>query len=317
MSALLEAHSVHMGGTFTIKVYPQSYYERDQVESIIRKSFDEVRRIETLLTDFSDSPFNKINDHAGIHPVKVDEETFQLIKESIEFSKVSRGIFDISYASVGHLWRKYLKEGIPPKEEDIQKAKQYIDYRLIELDKEKRTVYLPHSLMKISLGGIGKGYAVDRLYYYLRQEGLENFQVNGSGDIRVHSSTDAPRAWRIGIQNPFSNNDKKLMGYLEVANGAVATSGDYKQTKIFKGRKIHHIISPSTGYSINEVVSATVFSSRAITADVYGTICLLHSAEKAIEILDEAELKGFVVHKSGKVFASQKVSQQFNQQGSI
>jgi thiamine biosynthesis lipoprotein len=296
-----------MGGNFEVKLYPSSHFKLDEIKKIIQNSFSVVSDIERKFTDFKSSPFNEINKQAGKRSVIVDHEIMDLIKRSKDFSVKSNGIFDISYASVGNIWRDYLRDDIEPNESEIKDCKQLIDYNKIEINEKAMTVYLPHEKMKISMGGIGKGYAVDKLFERLRFEGLENFQINGSGDIRVHSTKNAPRPWKLGIRNPLAKNAIKLMGYLNITNGAVATSGDYNQMKIYKGKKIHHIISPSTGFSINDVVSATVFSKSAMEADVFATICLLNTADKAINILEENNLTGIVVHKSGRVLASNKV----------
>ena len=186
MSRYLEFNSKHMGGTFTVRVFPSSFFDKDKISKIIKDSFKVVSDIEEKLTDFKDSPFNEINRKAGVSPVVVDREIMDLILKSQDYSIKSSGLFDISYASVGHIWRKYLKDNIKPDEAEIQELKSLIDFKNILVSKSDMTVFLPHKGMKISLGGIGKGYAVDKLFEKLRSQQIENFQINGSGDIRVH-----------------------------------------------------------------------------------------------------------------------------------
>ena len=299
-----------MGGEFQFLCFPQNYFSKEDVYKIFDEAYDEVKRIEVKFTDFKPSLFNEINKFAGIRPVSVDDETMFLIKESIEVSDRSQGTFDISFASVGHLWRAYKAENKVLAQETINQYLKFIDYKLIQIDEIKKTVYLPHSQMKIGLGGIGKGYSVDQVFNYFIKKGLYNFYINGAGDIRVHSRADAPRKWRIGIRNPLSEDASKSVGIIQMAEGAIASSGGYIHN--VNGDKFnHHIINPKTGLSNREVIASTVIADNAITADVTATILMNMGKIKAIEYLNEQNLSGLVFCSEGRSYLSDRALKNF------
>jgi thiamine biosynthesis lipoprotein len=301
-----------MGGEFQLMCFPQSTISYDHVHEIFLKAEKEVLRVEKKFTDFHNSPLNDINNNAGINPVTVDEELFTLVSKAIDISKQSQGIFDISYASVGHPWREAKKNGQTLSSQIINELKAYIDYKRIEFDANKQTIYLPHPKIQIGLGGIGKGYAVDQAYEVLKKNGLYNFYINGSGDIRVHSHPEAPRLWRVGIRNPFSKDPGQSAGVIQIKDGSVASSGGYihKNTSS-KHQQDHHIIEPKSGQSHHELIATTVLADDAITADTTATILMNLSAARALSYLDQLNLSGFVIDQSGKSHLSQKALASF------
>jgi thiamine biosynthesis lipoprotein len=296
-----------MGGHFSIFAWTTSEQEAERIRSAIAEGFNQISLLEDKLTDFRPSPFNRINEWAGIHPVAVDQETFDLIEHALLISKDTDGAFDISYASVGQLWRSARQSGILPNVAEIEAKRRYVDYRLIQLNRRELTVYLPYKDMKIGLGGIGKGHAVDKFYQFLRQQNISNFMVNGAGDVRVHSQRDAPRPWRLQVRNPFSEDIKKSMGVVQLANGAMATSGDYinyvKSTESLQ-RKYHHIIDPKLGFPTNEIVSCTVMAPTAIVADTIATSVIVMNLKMGLKYLNQKKFIGFVVTKDGVVHLS-------------
>jgi thiamine biosynthesis lipoprotein len=309
----LVVSSKHMGGRWEVQCFPHNKYEREHFNQIIQDGFKEVVRIENLLTDFKPSPFMKINDFAGEKPVKVDQEIFNLIEESLQISKETDGLFDISYATVGHYWRQCKKKGLTPDEKTVAELSEFIDYRTIEIDKEERTVFLPHPFMRIGLGGIGKGYAVDKLFDFLRRKGMVNFMVNGSGDIRVHSLASAPRKWKVGIRNPFNPDPTVNCGLLCIDQGSVATSGDYVNTIKNTQTKSHHIISPMDGQSSKGIVSSTVWTDSAVLSDTMATSLMLMEIHEAIAFSNSRGLFTLLIDESGKVYLSRKAMQVMTQ----
>lgn len=299
-----------MGGEFQFSCFPQNFLSREEVFVLFDEAYREVKRIEEKYTDFSESYFNRINEQAGLKPVEVDEETIHLIKESLKVSNLSSGVFDISFASVGHLWRASKNEGKTLSKEVIESQRPFINYQLIQLDFEAKTVFLPHSQMKIGLGGIGKGYAVDQVYNLFIKRGLYNFYINGSGDIRVHSRADAPRKWRIGIRNPLSADPAKSVGVIQMDSGAVASSGGYIHN-VNGDRFNNHIINPKTGVSAQDVIASTVIADDAITADTTATILMNLSKQEAVDYLNKLNLSGFVFCKEGRSYLSERAMKNF------
>lgn len=298
-----------MGSPFTIQVYAPLDTKQELILQWIELAFAEISRIEDLLTDFRASPFNDINAMAGIRPVKVNREIFNILELSLQISRDSDGAFDISYASVGHLWRKASNAGIPPSQEALNRAKSFVDFRKIEMNPLTQEVFLPQSEMKIGLGGIGKGYAVDQAFHLLRHLGLDNFDVNGAGDIHVHSSPAAPRPWRIGIRNPLAEKNI-AMGQLQIQNGAVATSGDYERFFRHRGIKYHHVLDGRTGDITQGVTSVTVMATSTVTADVCATTAMALGPQKGIEFLERKRgVSGFLVTTDGKVHKTQNLKE--------
>ncbi len=299
-----------MGGEFQFLTFPQTYLSQKDVQAIFEEAYLEVKRIETKFTDFNPSPFNEINQYAGIKAIHVDQETLHLIKNSINISKKSKGLFDISFASIGHIWRKYSDVGQSLPLDVIKEKISLINYKNIELDEEKSTVFLPHADMKIGLGGIGKGYAVDCVYQLFLKRGLTNFYVNGAGDLRVHSRADAPRPWRIGIRNPLSIETVKNVGIIQLANGAIASSGGYINN-VAGNTKDHHIIHPQMGRSKTDIIGSTVLADDSTTADTTATILMNMDIPQALEYLNDEHLSGIVFSNTGQTFLSERALKNF------
>jgi len=304
---LVQQQCTLMGSPFTIQAYVPRHGPRRPVAEWMRLAFGEIARIEDLLTDFRPSPFNEINAMAGIRPVKVCREIFDILERSLQISRDSDGAFDISYASVGLLWREAAKSGRPPSREALDRAKRFVDFRKIEMNPDTREVFLPHPEMKIGLGGIGKGYAVDQAFQLLRNFGLENFVVNGAGDIHAHASASAPRPWRIGIRNPFAERDV-AMGHLQIRSGAVATSGDYERFFRHRGKKYHHVVDGRTGEITKKVSSVTIMASTTMTADVCATTAMALGPEEGLKFLERRRgLSGFLVTGDGAVLKTKNL----------
>jgi len=294
-----------IGGEFQFSTFPQNFLTKEAVLEIFEAGIAEVRRIEEKYTDFKSSYFNRINEQAGISAVEVDEETLALVKRAIDISTKSEGTFDISYASIGFLWRSSKENNSVLTEAVINEHLKYVDFNLIDLDEIKKTIYLPHKKMKIGLGGIGKGYAVDAVYDLFIKRGLYNFYINGAGDIRVHSRTDAPRKWRIGIRNPLSIDASKAVGVVQLSNGAIASSGGYIHN-VNGDKTNHHILNPQTGKSSQDIIASTVIAENAIIADTTATILMNMNPVSCINFLDKNDLAGIVFSSEGKSYLSKK-----------
>ncbi len=299
-----------MGGFFTVQTWANDNHSKKISTKLINLALDRAVEIERKLTDFYPSPFNQINENAGIKPVEVDTEILNLILRANKISQDTEGAFDISYASVGHLWRKARQNGILPQKNEIDQARFFINYKLIEINERAQTVYLPDRRMKIGLGGIGKGYAVDKVYEYLLENGLSNFLVDGSGDIRVQSAKDAPRDWTLGIKNPFSKSEKTV-GFVKLKEGSLATSGDYNQyiKNLEEDRKYHHIINPEEGYPSVDFASVTLIGSTTIETDTYATALMTMTKTKALKIIERIPMKAILIETNGKVLLNKPAYQ--------
>lgn len=303
-----------MGGQFELLTYCSNENLWTKIEEVLLDAEKEVARVESLLTDFKESEFNQINEFAGLRPVKVCREIIDVIKKAIDISIKSNGVFDISYASLGHAWRIAKADGRVLSNTERLELLNYINYRDIILNESESTVFLPHRKMKIGLGGIGKGYAVDQVYDLLIERGLQNFFINGAGDIRVHSAKDSPRPWRVGIKNPFSKDLDKTVGYLKLKEGSVASSGGYiKNNSEINFPNDHHIVNPKDGHSSSEIIASTVYSSTALESDTTATLLMNLNVPQALEYLNHNKVYGFVIDNQGKTHLSNRAFENFAQ----
>lgn len=296
-----------MSSPFSISVYSDTVKSNGVINTeaygrdIISSAYREIIRIENLLTEFRKSPLNDINGAAGIRPVKVTEELFDLIEFAQSVSRDSNGAFDISVAAVGLLWRKAFQTGNPPENSEIVRAKQFVDYKKIQMNRETLEIYLPLAGMRIGLGAIGKGYSVDKAYHLLKQAGCQDFCINGAGDVRVSSSVWAPRPWKIAIRNPFSKENISA-GMITVSNDAVATSGDYERYFNYNGKKYHHIIDARSSSIRNDVSGVTVIADSTLLADTYATTIMTLGCEAGEEFLRcRRDVKGLIISSAGSV----------------
>ncbi len=298
-----------MGGSFTYKAFPQQGISYEDVEQLFHKAHAEVERIEDKYTEFKESEVSRINDNAGIKETSIDDETMSLLEQSKKFYNLSHGLFDISYASRNKKWRESSKKKLGL----LQKIKLYglVDFSKVTLNKQNRTLFLPKRGMKIGLGGIGKGYAVDRAFTLLKKEGMINFSVNGSGDMRVHSHPEAPRPWKIGIRNPFQTDPNISAGLVQINNGSVSTSGSYiqKSTDDQSGRD-HHIVAR---YGISSPpISCTIIADDCLSSDVWATIAMATTISNALFLLNKNALFGILIDQEGKSHLTQKALANFN-----
>lgn len=291
-----------MRSPFVISAYPAgSRCGPAALEAAILTAYDEIARVEDLLTDFRDSPLNALNAAAGGPPAKVDRELFDLVEFALGVCAESGGAFDITYGSAGLLWREAFRTGVPPSEEALARALRLVGWRRVGLDRAACTIHLPEKGMRIGLGSIGKGYAVDRAYGVMRDLGVESFLVNGAGDIRLASGPSAPRPWRVAIRNPFAS-DKRAAGFIDLARGAVVTSGDYERYFVHGGRKYHHILDARTGRVRDDVASVTVCASTACLANAYTISAMALGAEEGAEFLRRRrDAGGVLITASGAV----------------
>jgi len=242
----------------------------------------EMRRIDALMSHYKpESELSQINLRAAVEPVRVDRELFDLLKLSLHFSEITDGAFDITYAGVGRLYDYRLH--IKPTEAQIQAALPTVNWRNLILDPDKLTVKFARAGMRIDVGGIGKGYAVDRCIAILQALGFNHALVTAGGDSRIIGDRDG-RPWVIGIRHPDDPN--KIVTRLPLADTAMSTSGDYYRYFDENGVRYHHIIDPHTGHSASRVRSATILGPTATETDGLSKTAFVLGAEKTLEIIN-------------------------------
>jgi FAD:protein FMN transferase len=242
----------------------------------------EMRRIDTLMSHYKpDSELSQINLRAATEPVHVDRELFDLLKLSLHFSEITDGAFDITYAGVGHLYD--YRRHIRPTEAEIRAALPTVNWRNLILNPDELTVKFAMPGMRIDVGGIGKGYAVDRGIGILQSLGITHAIVTAGGDSRIIGDRDG-RPWIVAIRHPDDPN--KVVTRLPLVDTAMSTSGDYYRFFDEGGVRYHHIIDPHTGHSASRVRSATILGPTATETDGLSKTAFVLGAEKTLELIN-------------------------------
>jgi thiamine biosynthesis lipoprotein len=248
----------------------------------------------------SESQLSQVNAYAYERPVKVDPAIIDVVTRSFEFSRLSGGAFDVTYASVGYLYDYRAQQH--PSAAQIAAALPAVDWRQVQVDPDANTIRFLRKGMRIDLGGIAKGYAVDRSVEILRGLGIRHAMVNAGGDTRLLGDRrDKP--WIVGIRDP--RNDGRMVTRLPLEDEALSTSGDYERYFEEDGVRYHHILVPGTGKSAREVRSATIIGPDATQTDGLSTTVFVLGVERGMELI--SRLPGFeavIVDKDGRIYYS-------------
>jgi thiamine biosynthesis lipoprotein len=270
-------------------------------EASIDAVMAEMRRIDNLMSHYKpESELSQINAHAAERPVQVDPELFDLIKLSTHYSQITDGAFDITYASVGYLYN--YPNHTKPSEAQIKAALPAVNWRNLQFDEAHHTVRFEHAGMRIDLGGIGKGYAVDRGIDILKKRGIQHAVVTAGGDSRIMGD-HMGRPWLVAIRHP--DDETKVVTRIPLSDAAMSTSGDYERFFDENGVRYHHIIDPHTGHSASKVRSATIIGPTATQTDGMSKTAFVLGPEKALEIINRMpEYDAVFVAPDGRVLYS-------------
>lgn len=293
-----------MGSGFEFTVVAENSTEAN---SFIDVAVGEITRIEKLISSWDEnSQTSAINKFAGIKPVKVNVELFELIERSIAISSLTDGAFDISYASIDKIWKFDGTMKLMPSAEEIKNSVTKVGYRNIVLDKEKHTVFLSLVGMKIGFGAIGKGYAADKAKQLLISKGVSAGIINASGDMNTWGKQINGTDWTVAIVNPL--NKKQVFASLPISNGAVVTSGDYEKYVEFNGERFSHIINPRTGYPSTGLISVTVFAPKAELADALATSVFVMGVEAGLDRINQLpKVECIIIDDKGNIWMSKNI----------
>ena len=297
-----------MGGRFDITVIAKDSLTAVQsIETIIT----EITRIENLISDWKPaSQVSEVNHNAGISPVKVDREVFELTQRAIKLSKLTNGAFDISFAAMDKIWKFDGSMTEMPSAEAIKKSVEKVGYKNIILDSVQSTIFLKLKGMKIGFGALGEGYATDRCRDIMLAKGIKSGIVNASGDMTTWGKQSNGKDWNIGITNPFHPDD--VFAVVPLNEGAVTTSGSYEKFVILNGKRFSHIINPATGYPATGLCSVTVFGPKAEIANGFSTSLMVMGRKAGIDLINKyPDYSCIMITDSGKIIKSKnfKISQ--------
>ena len=293
-----------LGSPFEITVVAKDTIQGNEY---IDLAVAEVKRIENLISDWiPTTQISQVNKNAGIKPVKVDTEVFDLVGRAIKVSQITSGAFDISYASMDKIWKFDGSMKTMPTEEAIKKSVSKIGYKNIILDSKEQTIFLKNEGMKLGLGGIGQGFIADKIKALLQSKGCVSGIVNVSGDINTWGKQSDGKPWTVAIVNPMNKN--KVFATFPLEDSAVETSGSYEKFVTFNGVRYSHIIDPRTGYPAQGVVSVSVFAKQTEIADALATGIFVLGVEVGIDLVNQ--LKGIeciMVDDKGKIHSSKGI----------
>ena len=294
-----------MGNRFEISVVSE---DQEWAQARIDDAVAEIQRIEALFTTFKDeSQTNQINVHAGICPVKVNREVFDLIQRSLRISELTQGAFDITYGSIDKsLWNFDTHMTALPDRQTARRMVRLINYRNIILDENECSVFLKEKGMRIGFGGIGKGYAAEMAKRLLIQKGVKSGIVNASGDLTTWGNQPNGQPWTIGIADPNAKNQP--FSYLNISNVAVATSGNYEKFALINGKKYAHTIDPKTGLPVSGIKSVTIICPNAEIADAMATPVTVMGVRVGLDLINQMQgVACIIIDDFDRVFTSKNI----------
>lgn len=244
--------------------------------------FDEMKRINKLMSPYLEqSELFQINRNAANHSIKISDELFDLIETALSYSELSEGAFDITFASVGFLYD--YRNKLKPTQKEIDQSLSAINFRHVKLNDKNKTIQFNHKDVKIDLGGIAKGYAVDNAIDILKKCGIKNGMVSAGGDSRILGNRNG-WPWVLGVRHPRQKDE--VVVKLPLENTAVSTSGDYERFFIEDNVRHHHILKPQTGKSVKGSWSATVLGDKTVDTDALSTTLFVMGAEKGLALIN-------------------------------
>jgi FAD:protein FMN transferase len=259
---------------------------RKEAESVKAGLVTEMERLEGLLSrSLSGSDVNRVNRMAGQEPAQVSPETLAVTRAALEFARLTEGAFDPTIAPLLNIWGFLGQQYRVPAMDEIEAALALVDYRLLELDPQRGTVYLPEAGMSLDLGGIAKGYIVDRGLALLSRSGIRHAFLNAGGDIGLLGSRPDGTPWRIGVRHPREEN--QYIAVIPLNGGAVVTSGDYERTFEQNSVRYHHILDPSTGQPALSLSSVTIVAQTAMEADALSTAVFVLGPQRGLALVEQ------------------------------
>jgi thiamine biosynthesis lipoprotein len=306
-NAQAPSHKVHHGVQVMGTVVDITFWTNDDegAANAAKAVFEEFARVDRKMSSWlPDSDVAKINESAGTNYVVVDPELMKLVLRAQDAAKLSGGAFDISVGAFRGLWKfDQDVDGSIPAEADVRKRAKLVNYRKIRVNKKKQSIKLQRKGMRITLGGIAKGYAVDQSIAILRKLGFADFILQAGGDLYA-SGQAGDRSWRVGIRDPRGARDASF-AVAEIKNSTFSTSGDYERSVIVKGKRYHHILDPATGTPATRSRSVTVLAPDAITADIWSTALFVMGPDKGMKYVESRpDLEAVFVGEDNRLHTS-------------
>ena len=293
-SEKVTAEASAMGTHLTFAAYTTERIDETKAKRAFDDAVIEIRRLETLMTTWRpDSEISRVNAAAGKSPVVVSQETYDVVVESLHAAIMSKGTFDITFESLHGLWK--FDEDLdphPPTEADVKAKLPLVNYRTVKLDPRTKSIFLEKEGVKIGLGGIAKGYAVDKAAAILDKAGLTSFYVQAGGDLFTRGKKPDGTEWQTGVRDPRSAG---YFAILPVSDHAFSTAGDYERSYVVNGKRYHHIIDPRTGFPATACRSVTIWASSAFLADEIDDAVFILGPKEGLELVESLDGVGAII----------------------
>jgi thiamine biosynthesis lipoprotein len=281
---------------------------KKEADHAIKAGFKEIEELADLLDYYSPtSEITAINKNAGKKPVKVSNQTLDVIKKSLEIARLTDGAYDPTIGPVMKLWDFVNK--IKPEQSVLQENLPLVDYRKVDINVENSTVFLRNKGMELDLGGIAKGYAADRALDVITSQGIKAVLVAIAGDIKCSGLKPGEISWHVGIQSPRDDekcvSENNILASLFLDDQAISTSGDYQRYFIENGIRYHHLLNPKTGMPSHELISVSLIAKMGVMTDALATGVFVMGIDKGIKLLTSLGIDGVFVDKDKKVFITE------------
>ena len=296
-----------MGTVVTVKIY------NENKESALHPAFE---RIEELINKVGvnelDSEIDEINAKAGIEPVNVSIDTFNLVNEGKKYSEKADGSFDITIGPLTSLWHIGFPDARKPSQLEIDQVLPSIDFQKIILDEKEQTIFLQEKGMQIDLGAIAKGFITDEVAAVLKEQGVTTALIDLGGNIYVMGNHPKGEEWTVGIQDPFSSRGE-IIGKIKESDKSIVTSGIYERFLEINNQQYHHILNPKDGYPFsNDIAGITVVTEKSIDGDALSTSVYSKGIEGGMKYLEEFPgVEAIFVSKDKKVYITSGLKNEF------
>jgi FAD:protein FMN transferase len=303
----VDAHRVDesrlaMGSSLNLTAWTTDEAAAHAAFEAVSQEFDRLDRLMSVWKD--DSDVLRVNAAAGDHPVRVSAEVIDVLKTARDVSEATSGTFDVTFGALSDVWKfDQDQDGSIPSAEQIRQRLSLVNYRDVILDEQMSTVFLRRTGMRIHLGGIGKGYAVDRAVAILRQRGLRDFLIQAGGDLYA-GGRRGDRPWKLGIADP-RNASGEPFATVELSDSTFSTSGDYERFFMRDGVRYHHILDLRTGQPARLCRSVTLVTNRAVVADALAKGVFILGPKEGMALIERTPgVQGVIVSNTNDVLVS-------------
>jgi len=299
-TVVVKRAQMHMGTLVSITA---AAADRETGHRAIQAGFDEIKRLERLLSTWSaTSELSQVNAEAGHHPVTVNRETFDLVAKSIEMARLTNGGFNIAIGPAVEAWSVTDRQDIPT-EEELERLKGLVDWTNVQLDQDAQTIFLSRRGMRIDVGGIGKGYAADLAATEMKRAGAQGGVVALSGDIKTFGTLPDREGFPVGIQHP--RQEGAVIAVIDLRDEAISTAGDYERFFERDGVRYHHILDPKTLQPARACQSVTVVGKEGTLVDGLDTGIFVLGPERGMALVEQLQdVEAMIVDHQGHVTVS-------------